>query len=342
MALETEQRPAAATADDGVFRAVFQAAPRPLLLIAADPPKYTMVAANAAHARAFGTTPAALAGRGVLEVFPPDPPPQLAQFMAAIRTSLDAVMATGEPDQMGVRPYTTQWRDGEPIERFATAVNSPIKDATGRVTHILSASQDVTGEVQERRSEEARRLLMREVDHRARNALTVVQSFVRLTEAPDLASFRENLSGRVEALARAQTSLAARRWEGAGLRELIDAELAAISATGRYRLEGPAITLKPDHVQSTSMAIHELATNAAKYGALSTVAGAVEVSWNRTGRRTLTLSWTERGGPPVSAPLRLGFGARLIAELARQLHGAVRYDWRCEGLRVEIDLRLEG
>jgi two-component sensor histidine kinase len=312
-----------------------------MLLIAADPPKYTMVAANEAHARAFGTTPAALEGRGVLEVFPADPPPQVAQFMAAIRRSLDAVVASGQPDQMGVRPYMAQWRDGEAVERFATAVNSPIKDGAGRVTHILSASQDVTGEVHERRSEEARRLLMREVDHRARNALTVVQSFVRLTEAADLASFRENLSGRVEALARAQTSLAARRWEGADLKELIGAELAAISATGRYRLEGPPVTLKPHHVQSMSMAIHELATNAAKYGALSTAAGGVEVSWSRTGQRGLVLSWTERAGPPVVPPRKLGFGARLIAELARQLHGDVRYDWRCEGLRVEIDLRPE-
>jgi len=253
---------------------------------------------------------------------------------------MERVLSTCAPDQMPVRPYAILADDGAELERFWSATNAPLLDGKGRVTHIISAVTDVTGEVQERRSEEARRLLMREVDHRSRNALTVVQSFVRLTSADDLESFREILSGRVEALARAQTSLAARRWEGATLDHVVESELAAISPTGRYRVEGPSILLPPQDVQSMSMAIHELATNAAKYGGLSTAGGSLAVSWTLEGA-WLTLVWREEGGPPVEAPGRAGFGARLVAELARQLQGSVRYDWRRVGLQIEMRLRLE-
>jgi PAS domain S-box-containing protein len=322
------------------FRAAFYGAPTPLLVMRADPPRYSMIAVNTAHARAFGVTSAALEGRGVLEVFPPDPSPEVAEFMAAVRASLDQVMASGKPHQMAVRPYAIPGRDGNLQERFWSAVNSPLLDAGGRISHIVSAAQDVTGEVQERRSEEARRLLMREVDHRARNALTVVQSFVRLTTAANLEQFRDILAGRIEALARAQTSLAARRWEGADLHDVIAQELGAMSATGRHELSGPRITLRPEHVQPMSMAVHELATNAAKYGALSTAEGEVRVTWSREPDGALSLCWQEKGGPPVAPPSKEGFGSRLVGELARHSGGQLRRMWRPAGLVVELRLPL--
>src|SRR4029077_937868 len=135
------------------------------------------------------------------------------------------VLATRAANQMAVRPYAVQAADGASVERYWSAVNSPMLGPDGAVAHIVSAVQDVTGEVMERRSEEARLLLMREVDHRARNALTIVQSIVRLTTASSLADFRDVIDGRVATLARAQTSLAARRWEGAWLGDVIEAEL---------------------------------------------------------------------------------------------------------------------
>jgi two-component sensor histidine kinase len=320
---------------------VFDASPRPLLLIAADAPKYTMLAVNAAHAGAFGTTPGALQGRGVLEVFPADAPPEVAEFVEAVRTSLARVVATGASDQMAVRPYAVAQADGGSEERYWSAVNSPILDPAGQVTHILSAAQDVTGEVLERRSEEARQLLMREVDHRARNALTVVQSFVRLTTADSLEEFRRIVAGRVEALARAQTSLAARRWEGASLREVMESELASLTQPETYSLSGPQVLLPPEQVQAMSMIVHELATNASKYGALSTGGGALRISWSRTADQGLALVWSETGGPPSAAPSREGFGSRLISQLARQIGGEIRYDWRPQGLAAELTLRLE-
>ncbi len=323
------------------FRAVFDASPQPLLLMAADAPKYTMLAANPAHARAFATTPEALVGWGVLEVFGPDPEPSVAPFVEAIRVSLEAVVATGAAHQMAVRPYPVTSPSGEASERYWSAINAPIQGPDGEVIQIVSAVQDVTGEVLERRSEEARNLLMREVDHRARNALTVVQSFVRLTTAQTLEGFRKVLDGRVEALARAQTSLAARRWEGASLKEVIEGELAPLAEADRYGLEGPQVLLPPEHVQAMSMAIHELATNAAKYGALSTLEGRLTVRWKRQSEHRLIVQWEENAGPPVQPPQREGFGSRLVGQLARQMDGEVRYDWRPGGLVVELDCRLD-
>lgn len=330
--------PQAATLPD--LRMVIDHAPSPLLIVAADPPKYTMLAINHAHARAFNTTPEALQGWGVLEVFPPDPTPEVAGFVDAIRASFERVLATRATDQMPVRPFSVAFADGRSEQRYWQATNAPILGPDGAVTHILSACRDVTGEVLERRSEAARSLLMREVDHRARNALTIVQSFVRLTTADDLDRFRETLDGRVASLARAQTSLAARRWEGGDLREVIESELAAMSPTGRYAISGPPVLLRAEHVQAMSMAIHELATNAGKYGALSVAGGTLSVSWTTAAEGGLRLTWAEDGGPPVLPPTREGFGSRLIVQLGRQLDGDVTFDWRPSGLLVEMDLRL--
>src|SRR5262249_42882820 len=151
-------------------------------------------------------------------------------FMVAIRESLERAVAGGEPDQMRAGRLLLPSSTGELVERYWTATNTPIVNAQGVVTHVVSASQDITGEVQERRSERARALLMREVDHRARNALMLVQSLVRLSTATSLEQFRANLDGRIASLARAQTSLAARKWEGAIVGDIVSEALAAVSA----------------------------------------------------------------------------------------------------------------
>lgn len=319
------------------FRAVFDAAPRPLLVVAADAPKYTMLAVNTAHARAFGTTPEALEGSGVFEVFPTDGGDEVDEFVEAIRVSFEEVLRTRTPHQMAVRSFPVARADGSMEARYWAATNAPVFGADGAISHILSAVQDVTGEVLERRNEEMRQLLMREVDHRARNALTVVQSIVRFTSAPDLPGFREILEGRVGSLARAQTSLVARQWEGADLKDVVEGEIVAMAAAGRYVLRGPGALLKATSVQSMAMTVHELATNACKYGALSRAEGLVEVDWV-LGEGRLDLAWRESGGPPVTGPSREGFGSRLITQLARQLGGEAEFVWRPEGLVVNLRL----
>jgi len=318
------------------FAAAFDAAGRPLLLIAADPPRYTMVAANKAHARAFATKPEALVGRGVIEVFGNDLPPEIERFVRAIEASFARVIATKRPDDMGVRAILLPAANGEVNERFLSAVNSPILGPDGSVTHIVSATQDVTGEVLERRSEAARALLMREVDHRARNTLAVVQSFVRLATAETIEEFRDVLEGRVAALARAQTSLAARRWEGASLQELLESALSPLAQPDRLKIGGPVVILPAEHVQPMSMIIHELATNARKYGALSSTEGYLAVDWALAAKRTLVLTWSEVSGAGVAEPLRRGFGSFLMTQLARQLGGEIRHEWLVTGLKTEL------
>lgn len=331
-------RPSGPAAVD--FSAVFEASPRPLLLIDADPPKFTMRAINRAHAAAFATTPEGLRGHGVFEVFPADPNAEVVAFADAVRVSLNRVMETAAPDKMPIRPYAVADAGGSSEERYWSAINTPLLAPDGTVTHIISAVQDVTGEVLGRRSEAARTLLMKEVDHRARNALAVVQSFIRLTRAPSLEGFRLILDGRVEALARAQTSLAERRWEGAILGDLVTAALSALSDPSRYRLEGPQVLLNAEQVQALSMIMHELATNASKHGALSAEGGVLTISWSRGVQGGLHITWLEEGGPAVQPPDDEGFGSRLISQLVRQLDGDIRYHWGPEGLRADLKLPL--
>ena len=334
------QEPGALAAVAADFRAVFDATPQPMLLIAADAPRFTMLAVNAAHAQAFATTAEALTGWGVLEVFGPAPEPEAAEFRDAIQVSLEAVMAARTAQTMPIRPYAVQTAGGAPVERYWSAVNSPVLSADGAVTHIVSCVRDVTGEVLERRSEQARSLLMREVDHRARNALTIVQSIVRLTTAGTLEDFREVLDGRVAALARAQTSLAARRWEGAWLSDVIEVELASLAAASQYRMSGPWLLLPAEHVQALSMVVHELATNAHKYGSLSSHGGSLAIDWRQDGEGALHISWAEETAHLVTPPQRQGFGSHLIAQLTRQLCGEVLYDWRPNGLKADFRLKL--
>ena len=333
--LDSDSRQGGSISAD-IFRAVFESSPRPLLLIAADPPEFTMLAANEAHARTFWTTPAALQGKGLFEVFPQTPNEDLALFMDSIRQSLERVLASRKPDRMRIGRMTLAAAGGEPVERYWTATNSPILDPHGEVTHILSASQDVTGEVQERRSEQARALLMREVDHRARNSLMLVQSLVRLSTATSLEEFRTILDGRIASLARAQTSLAARKWEGAIVGDIIGEALATVSSPERYAIDGPRLVLPAGDVQALSMVIHELATNAVKYGSLSQAEGKLAVSWERLPGRAVRLVWREDGPGEIEAAREGGFGSRLIGQLMGQLRGGVRYEWRPNGLLAEL------
>lgn len=193
--------------------------------------------------------------------------------------------------------------------------------------------RDIT---ERKRTEAARELLMREVDHRSRNMLTVVQSIVQLTRAGDLEEYKDTVIGRVSALARAQGSLASRRWEGASLHQVVADELATVGKARAYAFEGPELILPPERVQPLSMIFHELATNAVKYGAFSTEDGHVEVRWRVDHDRGFTLDWRESGGPPVREPARRGFGSRLILDLLRQVEGTATFDWKPGGLSVTM------
>lgn len=213
---------------------------------------------------------------------------------------------------------------------------SPVRDASGVTVGTVIEVRDIT---EEKRNEETRSLLMREVDHRARNALAVVQSLVKLTAADDLEGYKSKLLGRISALARAQGNLAERKWEGASLKDLVCEELVALCPRDTFDVSGPDILLRAEQAQPVSMIIHELATNAFKHGALSRAAGRVDVTWRLEGNQ-LVLTWREIGGPAVRAPDRHGFGSKLIRQLSQQVGASFHKDWLEQGIEATMRLPL--
>ncbi|MGA0607008.1 PAS domain S-box protein [Phenylobacterium sp. VNQ135] len=218
------------------------------------------------------------------------------------------------------------------VVRWVAAKGRGVFAPEGYCIRVIGTAVDITAR---KRIEEARDLLMREVDHRSRNALAIIQSVVRLTRSDDPEVFRRAVIGRVDAMARAQSALSQSQWQGGALRTIVEAELASVAPLERVRLRGPLVMLAADQVQPLSMIVHELATNATKYGALSVAAGQVDVSWSRTGAGW-TLAWTEHGGAPVVPPSRVGFGSRLISRLAEQLGATVAVDWNPDGVRITL------
>lgn len=239
-------------------------------------------------------------------------------------------------------------REVEGRRRNGTAVPLDLaaaawRDAEGR-RFVTAIMRDITAR---KRAEEEQRLLVREVDHRAKNALAVVQSILRLTPLQDPVAFRTAVEERIAALARAHSLLARQGWRATDLRTLLEAEFAPHAAIGAtVSLEGPPVAVSATAAQPIAMLAHELASNAVKHGALSARGGRVAVDWRvrrrADGAGTLRLRWEEAGGPPVpGAPARRGFGTRVIEATVRgQLGGTMGRHWESTGLIVEVDLPL--
>ncbi|WBV44659.1 HWE histidine kinase domain-containing protein [Pseudoroseomonas cervicalis] len=258
----------------------------------------------------------------------------------------DAIRARGRRHRLGP--------DVQEFEARHRLRDGTLRDVMVRVQGVrlsgrdlsYAAHMDITARL---RAEEERLLLAREVDHRAKNVLALVQAALRLTPKEDAAAYTAAVEGRVMALARAHTLLAQAYWAGAELRALLEGELAAFlqpdagAGAPRVLLDGPPVTLPPALAQGVSMVLHELATNATKHGALSRQGGTVCVTWSvREAEARLILRWSERGGPALAgAPSHAGFGSRMLeATIGRQLGGVVRRDWRAEGLECELELPL--
>jgi PAS domain S-box-containing protein len=207
----------------------------------------------------------------------------------------------------------------------------------GRITRVSGVIIDITDR---KEAEERQSLLAREVDHRARNALAVVQAIIRLTRAKTVDGYVEAVEGRIRALSRAHMLLSHARWQGADLGRLVDEELGPYRTgePGRITVTGPDMVLHPATAQTLALALHELATNAAKHGALSASAGRVQFDWELKAG-SLVLNWVETGGPPVKAPAAQGYGTRVIsASIERQLGGRAAFDWRADGLRCVMSI----
>jgi PAS domain S-box-containing protein len=210
-----------------------------------------------------------------------------------------------------------------------------VRRPDGAPKRLIGVLQDITSR---KIAEEQRETLVAELDHRVKNVLAAVQSLAAQSarKAPSLDGFLKTFAGRLKSMASAHDLLTATRWRGAGMQNIAAAELGGL-APGQTRWEGPDVLLTPRAANAMSLALHELATNAVKFGALSTDQGRVEVRWRRSESGGLELQWTETGGPPVSAPTRRGFGATLLHKVTgRELGGEARIEHRREGVRVVL------
>lgn len=269
--------------------------------------------------------------RNGVELAPTDLPVQRAARGEAIRNFEERVV----------------FSDGSVVHLLGNA--SPLFDAQGQIRGSVAAFIDITDR---KRSEARERLLSREVDHRAKNVLAVVQAIVQLTQSDTVASFRRMVTGRIQSLARTHNLLAENRWEGVDLHRLVGDEVAPFGLTdadqidpSRFVINGPMIRLKPAAAQALALVVHELVTNAVKYGALAGPKGRVAIQWALTSAgqaKELTLSWIERGGLATSPPTTSGFGWTVIhTSVEDQLGGNLSADWSPDGLRLEMRLPLE-
>lgn len=235
-----------------------------------------------------------------------------------------------------VEPYETVrlHKNGASIDVSLTV--SPVRDTAGRIVGASKIARDIRAR---KEAERLQRLLMNELKHRVKNVLATVRAIATKTFRGEVhARARTAFDARLLALSKAHDLLTAESWSGAELSALV-ADVLSPYGTANIAIAGPRLWLPSDVVLSFSLALHELATNAAKYGALSVPTGSVEIAWGIVGEENphLTMSWTERGGPPVATPRRKGFGSRLIELLSTQMNGSVRIEYARSGVVCEID-----
>ena len=256
---------------------------------------------------------------------------------------LDEVFATGEPYEGRESLVQLQRRPNGPLETvYVNFIYQPVRDARGSVVGIFVQGHDVTESVL---ATQRQKLMIDELNHRVKNTLATVQSIAIQTARShaDPASFAEAFQARIMALSHTHNLLTRSHWEGADLRAILEHETDAFGPT-RISLNGPPVALEPATALSLGMIFHELATNAAKYGALSTPDGRVLIDWAVADQRAprLTLSWREIDGPKIAAPNRKGFGSRLIERNIRHdLAGAIELVYAPDGLMADLTVPLD-
>ncbi|MEO3433263.1 PAS domain S-box protein [Inquilinus sp. CAU 1745] len=287
---------------------------------------------NRGAERLFGYKGQEIVGKSILTLIPPDRHDEETHILDRIRR--------GEH----IEHYETirLRKDGSQI--WVSLTISPLRDANGKIVGASKIARDMT---ERRRADVHRRILIRELNHRVKNTLAVIQSIASQTlgHAATIEDARAAFESRLINLAKAHDLLTRENWTGANLADLVSDTVEPLSGgEDRFRIEGPAVQLVPASALAISMALHELSTNAAKYGALSREDGKVELRWkiesNGEAPR-LKLRWEESGGPKVVEPKRKGFGSRLIERaLAAELGGEVRVSYEPAGVVCTIDAPL--
>ncbi len=244
--------------------------------------------------------------------------------------ALEAALDPAEPKRSATE-FRLRRRNGE--VRWVETLGLAYFEGAGRERRAVSVGtvQDIT---ERKEREEKEHLLMREVNHRAKNMLSVVHAIAHQTATQNPEDFIERFSERIQALSANQDLLVRSDWNGVEIADLVHAQLAHFASLigSRIAVDGPKLRLTAASAQAIGLALHELATNAGKYGALSTDKGRVDICWG-TDRDTFTMSWTERQGPPVSAPERRGFGTIVMEAMTeRSVDGTVDLDYAPSGL----------
>ena len=256
-------------------------------------------------------------------------PDEVGKWRQAIR-ELSREKGSFELELRAVRP------SGE--VRWCRVVGAAMWNAAGELVRLSGVTTDIT---ERKEAESKQALLTREVDHRAKNALAVVQAIVRLARRENIDEYVKAVEGRITALAQTHELLSRSRWKGADILRLVLDEMAPYQGGGqRVTAIGPTVMVSPADAQTLAIALHELATNAAKYGALCRDSGRVDISWSFFEEK-LVLVWKETGGPAVRPPQILGFGSKIIAaSFSDPRRSKVTFDWRPEGLCCTLELNL--
>jgi PAS domain S-box-containing protein len=247
--------------------------------------------------------------------------------LADIRQLLNGIVGSCGTDKRFLR------KDGTIIWVHRTI--SCVRKSDGSVDYLVSVVEDISAR---RRAEERVHLLMHEANHRVKNMLSLVQVIARQTVSGNPEDFIGRFTERIQALAAHQDLLGRNPWQGDDLEDLVRAQLAHFAGLlgSRIMMYGPRLRLNAAAVQAVGLALHELATNAGKYGALSTDAGRVDIGWQSQGD-VFAMSWTERDGPPVRAPTRTGFGSTVIDSMVKRAFDAdVQLQYASSGLEWQL------
>jgi PAS domain S-box-containing protein len=280
---------------------------------------------NGAAERIFGYTALEAVGQPITIVIPKDRIDEERNILARIRRG----------ERIDHFETVRQRKNGSLIVVSLTV--SPVRDAEGQIVGASKIARDIT---EQKRAQEQIAILAREAEHRCKNVLANVQATVTLSQAGTPDDLKQVIQGRIKALANVHSLFVDSRWIGAELSLIANQELVPYSATREKRvtISGPVVLLEPTAAQAIAVTLHELATNAAKYGSLSVPDGRLDLEWALTDGR-LRLCWTERGGPPVHTPTRRGFGRRIIEQMVVPLGGTTQFHWRPEGLVCELSLQ---
>ena len=281
---------------------------------------------NTGAQRVFGYTAAEAVGQPITIVIPADRQSEEREILTRIRRG----------EHIDHFETIRQRKDGTLI--VVSLSVSPVRNAEGQIIGASKIARDIT---EQKRSHEQIATLAREAEHRSKNLLATVQATVRLSQSETPDGLKRAIEGRIQSLANVHSLFVKTRWIGADLSTIATQELAPYEKNQRrVSIDGPPVLVEPDVAQIIAMTLHELATNAAKYGALAVPDGQVELKWSHDTDGRLHLRWTESSGPKVREPTHKGFGGRIIEQMIAQRSGTTHFDWRADGLVCEITLQV--